>query len=93
MEPLYNPRIPICGSLDTSSGNESVDAWTRVWKMKTKHQKGHSKDKRGKHVRNQVVWGKRAQLTFQTRNGETDSPSIQTNRETPWQGNNKFWAA
>lgn len=31
MEPLYNPWSPISGSFDTTSGNESVDACTRVY--------------------------------------------------------------
>ena len=34
IEPRYNPWSPICGSFEMSSGNESVDAWTRVWYSK-----------------------------------------------------------
>ena len=30
IEPLYNPRIPICGSFEIISGKVSVDACTRV---------------------------------------------------------------
>lgn len=31
MQPLYRPCDPISGSFEISSGNESVDACTRVW--------------------------------------------------------------
>lgn len=34
MEPLYNPCTPICGSFAIISGNDNVDACTRVWKTK-----------------------------------------------------------